>query len=48
MKCANEEGIRLRGIYIHSDDKDKISLPTELAGKKVVYCTWANIKSFMS
>lgn len=47
MKCANEEGIRLRGVYINSDDKESITIPTELDGKLVINWTWDNIKSFI-
>ena len=47
MKCANEEDIPLRGVYISSDDKDKITIPSELENKRVVYWTWDNIKSFI-
>jgi len=47
MKCANEEDIPMRGIYISSDDKDKITLPDELKGKRVVYWTWDNIEAFV-
>ena len=47
MKCANEENIPMRGVYISSDDKDKITLPDELEGKRVIYWTWDNIKAFV-
>jgi len=47
MKCANEESIPMRGVYISSDDKDKIVLPNELKDKRVVYWTWSNIKAFV-
>lgn len=45
MKCANDEGIPMLGVHTRSDDKGAI--PSELAGKKVVNWTWANIKAFI-
>ena len=47
MRCANEASIPMRGIYISSDDKDKIILPAELKDRRVVYWTWPNIKAFV-
>lgn len=47
MLCANEEGVRLRGVYINYDDKDSVTIPPELDGKKVVRWTWENIESFI-
>ena len=47
MKCANEEDVRLRGVYTNYEDKDDITIPSELGGKLVVRWTWYNIKSFI-
>lgn len=47
MRCANEEGVRLRGMYIDYDDKDNVNIPPELEGKRVMRWTWDNIKSFV-
>lgn len=47
MRCANEEGVPFRGIYVNSDHKDRITLPSELNGKRVSLWKWENIKSFI-
>jgi len=47
MRCANEEKVPLRGVYVDYDDKDSITIPSELEGKKVVRWTWENIESFV-
>lgn len=47
MRCATEEKVPLRGVYINYDDKDSITLPSELEGRKVVRWTWENIESFI-
>jgi hypothetical protein len=47
MKCANEEDVRLRGVYTNYEDKDDIIIPAELEDKLVVRWTWDNIKSFI-
>lgn len=47
MKCALEEGVPLRGVYIDYDDKDNVTIPSELSNKRVVRWTWDNIKSFI-
>jgi hypothetical protein len=46
VKCAKEEGVRVRGIYIHATDKPAW-LPEEFDGVRIVYWTWDNIKSFL-
>lgn len=45
MWCANDEGIPLLGVHIHSDSKGAI--PSELEGKKVIEWTWPGIKTFL-
>ena len=46
VKCANEEKIRKRGIWGHSDDRPS-KLPPELDGTRITSWTWDNIKSFI-
>jgi len=46
VKCAKEEGVRVRGVYIHANDKPAW-LPSEFDGVRIVYWTWDNIKSFL-
>jgi len=45
IKCASEEGIRFRGMYISSTEKYPI--PDGLKGKKVMYWKWENLKNFI-
>ena len=45
MQCANEEGIPMLGVHIHSDDKGQI--PSELEGHRVINWTWDGIKKFL-
>jgi hypothetical protein len=47
VKCAKEEKVPVRGIYISSDDKPA-TLPAEFSGVRVVEWTWTNIASFLS
>ena len=46
MECANDEGIRMIGVHIHKDDK--VQVPAELSGNKVVSWTWDAIKNFIN
>lgn len=46
MTCAKEEGVPMLGVHIHANDK--VTIPSELAGYKVVEWTWPNIASFLS
>lgn len=46
IKCARDEGIKIRGVYTNADDKPS-NLPSELSGISVVNWTWPNIKSFI-
>lgn len=46
IKCAKEEGKRIRGIYTTVDNRPT-SLPSELSGVQVVGWTWSNIKNFI-
>lgn len=41
IKCAKEEGVKLRGIHAYSDDK------TKLDGVYTVAWTWDNIANFI-
>lgn len=47
VKCAKEEKIPVKGIYVKADDKPA-SLPAEFAGVSVVEWTWANIAAFIN
>ena len=46
IKCAREEEVPVRGVYISSDQKPA-TLPKELEGVRIVNWTWDNIKSFI-
>ena len=45
IKCAKEEGIPIKGFWVHKDDP--CCKPTELESTSVVYWTWENIKNFV-
>ena len=45
MRCANEEGIPLIGIFIEKANRP--SIPEALRGKKVIDWTWPGIASFI-
>lgn len=47
VKCAQEEGVPIRGIYVDANNKPAI-LPAELAGVRVTYWTWDNIANFIN
>ena len=47
VKCAKEEAVPVRGVYITTDNRPS-SLPADFAGVKVVDWTWANIASFIN
>ena len=47
VKCAKEEGVTVRGIYITPENRP-YSLPAEFAGVKVVDWTWPNIAAFIN
>jgi len=46
IKCAIEEGVPIKGFWVHSDDL--CCKPEELGSKSVVYWTWENIKNFVN
>lgn len=46
MKCAIEEGIPIRGMYVSKDDI--CAIPTELLSKRVMHWTWSNIANFIN
>lgn len=46
MKCAIEEGIPIRGMYVSEDDI--CAIPTELLNKRVMHWTWLNIANFIN
>lgn len=46
VKCAKEEGVRVRGVYVQADDKPTW-LPSEFDGVRIVYWTWDNIANFL-
>ncbi len=46
MQCADEEGVPMLGVHIHSDDKGAV--PPELKGHKVIEWTWDGIKTFLN
>jgi hypothetical protein len=47
IKCAAEESIPTRGIYISQTERPS-SLPSELSGIYVMDWTWDNIKNFIN
>lgn len=47
IKCAKEEGVPVRGIYITTANRPS-SLPAEFTGVRVVDWTWANIAAFIN
>lgn len=46
VRCAKEEKVPVRGIYISTTDRP-LTLPEEFSGVLVQTWTWANIKSFI-
>ena len=46
MKCADEEGIPMLGVHIHSDDKGAV--PPEFVGHKVIEWSWDGIATFLN
>ena len=44
IKCAVEEGIPIRGVFIHTDDR---YVPPEMAGKRTLRWTWDGIANFI-
>ena len=46
MKCANEEGIPMIGVYV--DKNKKPPIPDALKGKKVIEWTWDGIAAFIN
>ena len=45
IKCAKEEKIPVRGIFIYKDDRN---YPTEMIGKKIIRWTWDSIANFIN
>lgn len=45
MQCANDEGIPMIGVRIHSDNKGQI--PPQLEGKRIINWAWETIKNFI-
>ncbi len=46
IKCAREEKVPIRGVYISDNDRPA-QLPKELEGVRVVNWTWENIRNFI-
>jgi len=46
IKCANEEGLPILGIYCQSDDKPA-RLPSEISGYSVRNWSWKTIEKFI-
>lgn len=46
IKCAIEEGIPIRGFWVHRDDP--CCKPVELGTTRVDYWTWDNVKNFIN
>jgi hypothetical protein len=46
IKCAIEEGIQIRGFWVHRDDP--CCKPVELGTTRVDVWTWDNVKSFIN
>ena len=46
VRCAREEGVRVRGVYTQADNKPA-RLPAEFDGVRIVYWTWDNISNFL-
>ena len=46
IKCAKEEKVRVRGIYISQTDRPS-TLPSEFSSVSVMNWTWDNIKNFI-
>ncbi len=42
IKCAEEEGVKLRGVWAYTDDR------TNLEGVNTVVWTWPNITNFIN
>ncbi|MFZ0864645.1 MAG: hypothetical protein WCA27_24295 [Candidatus Sulfotelmatobacter sp.] len=45
IKCAKEEGIPIKGFWVHKEDP--CCKPGELGSTSVVYWTWENVKNFI-
>lgn len=45
IQCAKEEGIPIKGFWVHKDDP--CCKPTELGSTAVMYWTWENISNFI-
>jgi hypothetical protein len=45
MKCADEEGVPMIGVYIYKNDS---YIPPELYGHSVIAWTWSGIASFIN
>jgi nucleoside 2-deoxyribosyltransferase len=46
IKCAIEEGIPIRGFWVHRDDP--CCRPAELGSTRVDYWTWDNVTNFIN
>lgn len=46
IRCAKEEGVPIRGVYVSKDQKPA-NLPKDLQGVSVFHWTWNNIKNFV-
>lgn len=46
INCADEEGIRVRPVYIH--DYGVRRLAPELRGRRIYHWTWDNIANFLN
>src|SRR5207237_9944322 len=47
VKCAKEEEIPVRGIYVDKNNKPSM-LPAEFSGVKIVEWSWENISAFIN
>jgi hypothetical protein len=47
MKCAEEEGIPMIGVYTKAEEKG-CSIPPELNGSRVIDWKWAGIAAFIT
>jgi len=45
IKCAVEEGVPLKGFWVHKDDPS--GKPSEMGSRRVVYWTWENVSNFL-
>lgn len=44
IQCAKEEGKKLIGLWVYTDDRTK---PKELEGHRIIVWTWSGIETFI-